>query len=218
MAYHNVCRHRGAPLRTRPRREVCVPLPRVGVGARRQLLHAPDGGCFRGGIPATHRWLAPVAAAEWAGFVWVHLDSPRQSFGDYLGAVAERVAPFRPDDFALVEHASVEWSCNWKLAVEAFSETYHLTRTHPHLLEIVDPKQSRFDEFGLHNLLSLGLAVVDERYAWERPGELTSSLLARHGIDPGEVTGAPDARARLQRAVRERGGPPWGRLRGPHRR
>ncbi len=171
-----------------------------------RLLRAPDGGGFRGGVPATHRRLAPIAAAEWAGFVWVHLDPPRQTLEEYLGAVAAQVAPYRPDDFALVEHATVEWRCNWKLAVEAFSETYHLTRTHPHLLEIVDPGQSRFEDFGLHNLLSLGLAVVGEGHAWERPGELTRSLLSRYGVDPEEVTGgAPDARARLQRAVRERG-------------
>ena len=40
--------------------------------------------------------------------------------------------------------------CNWKVAQEAFMESYHVIATHPQILPIIADANSQYDIYGRH--------------------------------------------------------------------
>jgi phenylpropionate dioxygenase-like ring-hydroxylating dioxygenase large terminal subunit len=70
--------------------------------------------------------LRPVAAQAWAGFVWVNFAADPEPLAEFLGPVAARLAPYKLEEYALVEDQTVDLPCNWKVGVDAFNEAYHL--------------------------------------------------------------------------------------------
>lgn len=192
-AFHNVCMHRGQRLCLK--RAGCVEKLTCGYhgwvwGLDGRLLVAPDAARVRGGVPKDRRTLREVHAVAWAGFVWVHFAEPETPFVEFIRPLDELIARYRPDAFVLVDDETAEWECNWKLALEAFSETYHITATHPHLLGIVDPLRTSVDYWDLHNRVE---ARVAETGANGPPtgeaGEITQQLARDYGLDPAELRG-----------------------------
>ncbi len=79
--------------------------------------------------------LAPVRAEQWAGCVFINFDAEAPDLRTSLGPVAQRM------DDRNADKLKMEWWCgtilptNWKLAMEAFMEGYHVMQTHPQLIE-----------------------------------------------------------------------------------
>ncbi|WP_298690519.1 aromatic ring-hydroxylating dioxygenase subunit alpha [uncultured Sphingomonas sp.] len=69
----------------------------------------------------------------WGGMAWINLDDDAPALLDCLGPVAERM------DVRNVDKLRADWwygtvlPTNWKLAMEAFMESYHVMKTHPQL-------------------------------------------------------------------------------------
>lgn len=139
-AFHNACRHRGVPF--------------VGEGGH--------GNCKTPGfICPFHGWrwdiegkntfvygrhmfsedqLDPADLAlrncrveTWGGCAFINFDDDAPSFRETIGPVADRLAAHG------VSNMRAEWwyqtvlPANWKVAMEAFMEGYHVMRTHPQL-------------------------------------------------------------------------------------
>jgi nitrite reductase/ring-hydroxylating ferredoxin subunit len=137
-AYHNACRHRGV-----------------------QLAHG-HGNCeVQGFICPFHGWrfniegkntfvygrhmfsdrqldqadlnLKPCRVELWGGCAFINHDDNAPSFRASIGPVADRLEAHG------VGHLRAEWwyatvlPANWKTAMEAFMEGYHVMRTHPQL-------------------------------------------------------------------------------------
>lgn len=142
QAFYNACPHRGRMLATEPRRtrEIVCPFH----GWRFKL----DGRCSH--IPYREEWgaclkdedanLVEVRCDTWGGFVYVNLDPAGGSLRDFLGEVADKLGPYEIDKQRFRWAASVEINCNWKLAIEAFNEAYHVQTTHPQLLKAFDDR------------------------------------------------------------------------------
>jgi choline monooxygenase len=95
-------------------------------------------------IDKTRLGLQPVALARWAGLVFVNLSGTAQPFEQALAPLLARWAPF---DLGLLRHGGVahfELNANWKLAIENFSESYHLPNVHPSLTSY-SPLEDHFD-------------------------------------------------------------------------
>ena len=140
-AFHNACRHRGVRLATGP------------------------GNCAKQGfICPFHGWrwnsegentfvfgkqvftpelldraeidLAPCRVEFWAGCAFINFDDDAPSLLDSLGPVAERMNARHADKLKMDWWFGTVLPTNWKLAMEAFQEGYHVMKTHPQLQQL----------------------------------------------------------------------------------
>ena len=140
-AFHNACRHRGVKLANGP-----------GNCAAQGFVcpfHAwrfnMDGDCtFVWGrdkfkpadLDPADIALKPCRVELWGGCAFINFDDNAPPLIDCLGPAAERM------DARNVGQLNVEWweasilPVNWKLAMEAFMEGYHVMRTHPQLHDL----------------------------------------------------------------------------------
>ncbi len=142
-AYHNVCPHRG-------RRLVDIP----PACKQRLRAQAPTFICgFHGWRFNLEGEVHPHPAQDdWQGALTPETHPPRRSEGRHLGrlgldqprsAVPNRCASISSrlrrcsNPFAAAATCATRWrkwgifDCNWKVAMEAFNETYHVQTTHP---------------------------------------------------------------------------------------
>lgn len=144
-AFHNACRHRGV-----------------------KLAQEHHGNCqTQGFICPFHGWrwngegkntfvygkhlfsehqlnpadidLAPCRVEEWGGCAFINFDDNAPALRDSIGPLAERFEKHQ------LHKMRAEWCyatvlpANWKVAMEAFMEGYHVMRTHPQLQEATPP-------------------------------------------------------------------------------
>lgn len=145
QVYHNVCSHRGVKLVTEAQRVkgrlrcpyhcFCYELD---DGALTATPHF--GGAYRDRVegfdPADHG-LRAVRSAVWADMVFVNLAGNAPPFEHFIAPLAERWGAY---DLSLLRHGgeiggamAFDVRTNWKLAVENYSESYHLPWVHPGL-------------------------------------------------------------------------------------
>ncbi len=137
-AFHNACRHRGV-----------------------KLVHGP-GTCGESGFVCPfHGWrfnaegdctfvfgkqifseellekaeidLAPVRIDFWAACAFINFDDDAPDLREALGPVAERMDNRNADKLRMEWWFGTVLPTNWKLAIEAFQEGYHVMQTHPQL-------------------------------------------------------------------------------------
>jgi phenylpropionate dioxygenase-like ring-hydroxylating dioxygenase large terminal subunit len=140
-AFENACRHRGRRLasgcgRFEGRRIRC---PFHG------WTYSLDGSC-------THVFLAEEFPAEslredeirlvecrvdtWGGFVFVNLDPKAPPLREAIGPAARFLDPAALDRMGVLWHKLVELPINWKAALDAFLESYHVPNVHPEYPEL----------------------------------------------------------------------------------
>jgi phenylpropionate dioxygenase-like ring-hydroxylating dioxygenase large terminal subunit len=147
-AFYNACRHRGVPIAGTPKID--------GVGG------SGHGNCKSSGFVCPfHGWrfnmdgentfvygrhlfserqlnpndinLIPCRVEVAIGCAFINFDDDAPSYRDSIGPVAERLEAHN------VHKLRAEWwfgtvlPANWKLAMEAFMEGYHVMKTHPQL-------------------------------------------------------------------------------------
>ena len=146
-AYHNVCPHRGRKL---------VDTPKGGNGAHGKAprfvcgFHAwsfdldgqaksiLDKNDWKGALTAQRTCLTEVKADTWGGWIWINMDPNCEPLRDYLEPAATLLDPF---EFEKMRYRFRQWvifDCNWKVALEAFMEPYHVAGTHPQLSKYGD--------------------------------------------------------------------------------
>lgn len=136
QAYHNVCSHRGNKLIW----ERSGPCPKLfacrfhGWGYRATdgaLADVPDQSQFY--FPDAGRLgLVPVRTETWNGFIFVNLDldSP-VSLREHLGPLAGRLDDFPFGKLSLQYRYDVPEKANWKVALDAQNEIYHVPMLAP---------------------------------------------------------------------------------------
>ena len=140
IAYHNVCPHRGRRLVDTPAgaRNACGKKNgytcayhgwRFNLeGENTNIIHKDD---WQGALNDKNTHLKTVKVDVWGGWIWINMDPECESLRDYLNPVPEMLEPFE------LQNMRVRWrkwgifDCNWKVAMEAFNETYHVQTTHP---------------------------------------------------------------------------------------
>lgn len=139
-AHHNVCPHRGRRLT-----EGCG---RAGLfhcrfhswqwnleGENTQVIDHHD---WEGVLPAEDIALKPVHVDSWGGFVYVNFEADPEPLHSYLAPVIEKIGPYKTEELRYKWYRSIVFPCNWKVALEAFNEGYHVQGTHRQLLSYND--------------------------------------------------------------------------------
>ncbi len=92
-------------------------------------------------IQAQHEWggalndertrLGEFKVDTWGGFIWINLDPDAGPLREYLEPAATMLDPFQIQNMRVRWRFWTVFDCNWKVALEAFDETYHVPGTHP---------------------------------------------------------------------------------------
>lgn len=78
--------------------------------------------------------LVSVRTGTWGGFVFVCMDPEAESLEQYLDPIPEYLDPFELEKMRYRWQLELHLDCNWKTALEAFMEGYHVAATHTQLL------------------------------------------------------------------------------------
>lgn len=89
--------------------------------------------------------LPEARTATWAGFVFVNPDLEAVPLDQFLGDLKRHLGPFRLQDRFKAVHVAKVLDCNWKVALEAFIESYHVIATHPQLMEYLGDCNTQYD-------------------------------------------------------------------------
>ena len=143
-AYHNVCPHRGRRLIDTPSGENRACGNRKAFvcgfhgwtynldGKNTYVLDKED---WKGVLDEKRTSLCEVKVDAWGGWLFINMDPSAVSLREYLEPAAGFLDPF---EFAKMRFKWRQWvifDCNWKTALEAFMEPYHVAGTHPQLLK-----------------------------------------------------------------------------------
>jgi len=139
-AFHNVCVHRG-------RRLVDIPEgARNATGNRSNFIcgyhgwnYGLDGearniACmqdWQGTLTPEITRLPDVRVDTWGGWVWINMNPDCEPLRDYLEPAATVLDHFELQNLRFKWRRWGVFECNWKVAIEAFIETYHVPATHP---------------------------------------------------------------------------------------
>jgi nitrite reductase/ring-hydroxylating ferredoxin subunit len=139
-AYHNVCQHRGRRLL-----QGCGHATRFFCrfhgwswnldGSNARVVDAFN---WAGELKAEDIKLPRVRTGSWAGFVFINMDADAEPLEQFLDPLPEIFKNYQYQDLRYRWRKRVKIACNWKVALEAFDEGYHVQTTHRQLLPLHD--------------------------------------------------------------------------------
>jgi len=144
-AFHNVCPHRATALAVGAGRfqldHIVCPFHgwkwRLN-GESAYVLNSEEfkGGCLQPGDVD----LKEIHVKLWAGFVYVNFAKDPRPFDDVFAPVMDVVDGVKLGDMKFHYHFQALVNANWKVAQEAFMESYHVPSTHPQLVGGLSPE------------------------------------------------------------------------------
>lgn len=176
--FHNVCSHRGNKVvgneKGSCRGVLTCNFHSWTYDSKGQLRWVPDEENFFD-LQKSQHGLTPVATDIWEGFIFITLDRhPRETLPTYLGGVAEQLAGCRFDELTLAHTYKVDERANWKIALDAQNEVYHLPFQHrysfPDVFALKDQRYTRLLDvkfFRYHSVYSCELNPTHKATASE---------------------------------------------------
>jgi nitrite reductase/ring-hydroxylating ferredoxin subunit len=154
-AFYNTCRHRGTRL--------------VNGSVSNDVIQCPfhawtwelSGRLAR--VPC--RWdfpnvndadagLVEVRAERWNGWIFINFDSEAEPLEAFIGDDMRRQWERWPRGaYRKTGHVGKVVACNWKAALNAFMETYHVFKVHPEGVPYYGDANTQYDVYGPHGRL-----------------------------------------------------------------
>jgi phenylpropionate dioxygenase-like ring-hydroxylating dioxygenase large terminal subunit len=132
-AFYNTCSHRGAPVVTetsgKSRRLTCS-YHGWSYDHDGELKGMRDPQDFTN-FDMSCRGLKPVRCERFGNLIFVNFDPEAPTLLDWLGPIADEWEEFQFDKCRLAARAIFDLDCNWKIAMEANTEVYHVRSIHP---------------------------------------------------------------------------------------
>ncbi|MEC7761537.1 MAG: aromatic ring-hydroxylating dioxygenase subunit alpha [Pseudomonadota bacterium] len=133
-AFHNVCSHRLNKVAYEPygtTRKFFCKFHGWAYDLDGSLSGVPDEKSFMEGFDKACLGLSKVACDVWQGFIFINMDpNPSQTLAEFMEPMYGGLDGYPFEKFT----ACYEWQtvvdCNWKLALDAFQETYHVGYVH----------------------------------------------------------------------------------------
>ena len=146
-AFYNVCSHRGRQLVDTPQgaHSACGRKQNFVCGYHGWTYNL-EGTCTRildesdwkGVLNDSCTRLNEIKVDTWGGWIWINMDPECEPLRDYLEPAAGLLDQFEFDKMRFRWRQWVVFDCNWKVALEAFMEPYHVAATHPQLSKYGD--------------------------------------------------------------------------------
>ena len=89
--------------------------------------------------------LPEARVGVWGGFVLINFDADAEPLDSYLENLPAHFATFNLEDRYVAAHVGKIMPCNWKLAMEAFVEAYHVAFAHPQVLGYYGDTNTQYD-------------------------------------------------------------------------
>lgn len=145
-AFYNTCRHRGAPVVTEDRGKSS----RLMCGYHNwtyktdgTLVGVPERQDFPPDFDMSCRGLIPVRCEMLGNVIFVNFDEGAMPLTEWLGPLMDEWDEFAFDRVKLAARYSFDLKCNWKVAMEANMEVYHVPFIHPTTVApLVDSKRN----------------------------------------------------------------------------
>ncbi len=212
-AFFNVCRHRGEPIVERTPEAVTTqntasfrcPFHHWEWSIDGQLKNVPDAETFPQGVPSDALGLKTVRHDTWAGWVFINLNPHGESLRDFLENLPDHLACYQWEALVHTMDKTIEWPCNWKAALDCFTETYRMKALHPQVLPWTEDYHVQIDTYGRHSRM----LVPFYQPATRHPDQVniapeTARQLSALGIHPRNFDNRPAAARRaIQKARRE---------------
>lgn len=167
-AYVNACLHRGMQLVEGSGRLPALVCPFHGWSWNMD-------GTNRG---VTEKWdfpqlrdrdlcLPQAKVATWGGFVFINPDPAAQPFEEYIGELDAHFASDPLENRRIAAHVARVTPANWKVAMEAFIESYHVSPTHPQAVPVSEYAETQYDIYNenVSRLATISIAPVGELQA-----------------------------------------------------
>ena len=132
-AFYNMCRHRGA----------AIVLDEFGqsdklVCGYHGWTYDHDGNLIGKRDPKDFvdfddscRSLHKVKVELLGNLIFVNFDLDAESLKENLGVIYDEIQEFQFENLSLIDHYTYKLKCNWKIALEANMEVYHVQSIHP---------------------------------------------------------------------------------------
>lgn len=153
IAYHNVCPHRGRRLVSG-----CGTVSQFRCGyhgwrfdLEGKNTYVQDSHDWDGALNCVSLDLQRVRIDSWGGFVFIDMRPEGESLQDYLETIPENLGPYEYERMRFRWYLTIHLDCNWKVALEAFIENYHVATTHPQILRYVGDDYSQSYARGKHS-------------------------------------------------------------------
>ena len=208
-AHYNVCPHRGSRLVTEDFGSLAkftCPFHSWQFDLDGRNIAITDAGTFRPEVLCHGTDLSSVRCEVAAGLVFLSMDPDIQPLKEWLAPILAHLDVYEIDRMHVIQHRRSDWGSNWKGAVDAFAEIYHLHAVHPQTQGC--DGRSHADRPLSQRLQPPVRAVRTAEPAPGRSGERQSGIqmmLRDAGIDPDAYDGnAQETRAAIQVAKRAR--------------
>lgn len=139
-AYQNACRHRGTELAKGSGSfgdgQIACPFHgwRWNLDGSNSFVYGAEG--FPPGIASSADLCLPEAkVGTWGGCAWVNLDPEARPLLEALDPMPSLLDPLGIDRMRVLWWKATVLEANWKLAMEAFIEGYHIMASHPQLTQ-----------------------------------------------------------------------------------
>ena len=186
-AFHNVCAHRGRRLIDTPcgKNHACGNRKRFVCGFHGWTYDLDGNNIFvldpqdwRGALNEERTRLSDVRVDTWGGWIFINMDPDCESLREFLEPAASILDAFEFEKMRYKWRQWVIFDCNWKTAMEAFMEPYHVTGTHTQMLEHGD-YYAYSAAYGLH-----GVSGFDQRDPEFQMSQSSTVTRAGRGKDP----------------------------------
>lgn len=138
-AFYNTCRHRGAPVVT----EQFGSAPHGLACGYHGWVYAHDGSLMSirdkrdfVDFEFEERGLYPVRTERFGKLIFVNFNEDAPSLREYLGPIYDELQEFQFENLRLVDRYVWDLHCNWKIAMEANMEVYHVKSIHPQTADL----------------------------------------------------------------------------------
>jgi phenylpropionate dioxygenase-like ring-hydroxylating dioxygenase large terminal subunit len=196
----NACRHRGAPVVSdcsgKVRRTLVCGFHAWTYDLTGKLVGVTEQRDFKN-LNKEDRSLTSLRCEQWGGYLFVNFDKDAEPLLDWLGPVATRYSDLVTAPGQRLAHRSeIEVSCNWKVAVEAFQETYHVKIIHARsAAEYVEPRRTSID------LYPRGHSSMYLQRKRQLSGDSAKNRESFHPSNLPQIAGLPDFYAEAPPAV-----------------